>query len=445
MEITLSQCQEKAAQGFQNFLKSDDPHMIISGFAGSGKSFLVQYLAQLVQDQIGLMQLIDPQYVAPFVHYTATTNKAAAVLGSLVQGEVTTIHSLLGLTVSTDYKTGQEKLTQKRRAKSLRDSIIIIDEASMIGSELMAHIKQVQRDVKNCRIIYIGDPYQMPPVMENPCRVFQETENHYFLDEIQRQVAGSPIIQLSAQYRAVLDDPDLEWPEIPHDGQTIFRYDTEEDFKQAIQASMGHPHNIQQHKVVAWKNSKVQEYNAWIRRLHGYTDDYNVGEIVMTNKPLMDGDAVVASTDTFHTISGIDRARILNIEGYTIALQLKHLSHRPFSVFQPKCWSQAKVLMKQFARDKNWRHYFHIKQQWADLRAIHALTCHKAQGSTYKEVFVDLEDISRNNNWKEAARLAYVAVTRASDRLHIYGTLKNRYPSKNTDLMEAFADAPIFQ
>ena len=97
-------------------------------------------------------------------------------------------------------------------------------------------------------------------------------------------------------------------------------------------------------------------------------------------------------------------------------------------------------MQKLFAKDKNWQAYFHIKDYWADMRPIHALTCHKAQGSTYKEVFVDLNDIGLNKNWQEVARLAYVAITRASDKLHVFGsiTTNHQQTKKRNTLLEGF-------
>jgi hypothetical protein len=49
----------------------------------------------------------------------------------------------------------------------------------------------------------------------------------------------------------------------------------------------------------------------------------------------------------------------------------------------------------------------------------YAITCHKAQGSNYKNVFVDFSDIIKNKNEEEMKRCMYTAMTRTIDTLHI--------------------------
>ena len=61
-----------------------------------------------------------------------------------------------------------------------------------------------------------------------------------------------------------------------------------------------------------------------------------------------------------------------------------------------------------------------------DLRAPHACTAHKAQSATYKHVFIDLGDIGKCKSKNLMARLLYVACTRASHNVYLYGELPTR-------------------
>lgn len=439
MPVVLSTSQRKAVDTFQTFMHDPtSPYMIISGFAGSGKSFLVKFLTELAYAEMDLQKVIDPAYAGYRLYFTATTNKAAEVLKNMLGEPVRTIHSLLGLRVSNNYKTGKQQLKRGDKRVRTPDSIIFIDESSMINMELLGYIQNHQSKNRNCKLVYIGDPYQLPPVMEDVSPIFSRKNNHVFLNEIQRQVAGSPIIQLSSKYRDVLDDPEKDWPVIPDDGKQIRFYENEHDFKEAIEKVMSVPHDPQQYKVLAWSNSRVRAYNKWIRKLHGLTDQFELGEIMMTNKPLMWGKEIIATTDSLHRITGIDADEILDIPGYQLTMEPANGTAGRYAVFQPADWVQANKLMRQFASDKNWHAYFSIKENWADMRSIHSLTCHKAQGSTYEEVFVDLSDIGRNTRWKEAARLAYVAVTRASHKLHVHGNITTNYTTKHSNQMGAF-------
>jgi exodeoxyribonuclease-5 len=440
MPTVLSNCQQQALDAFIDFIDSDEPWMIISGFAGSGKSFLVEYMADIAENKLKVQQHLNKAYRPPTLLFTATTNKAAAVLADMLGRETRTIHSLLHLKLHTNYTNGKQRLVQSSSAKGVTNSIIFIDESSMVNRELMHYIEIYQKHTSQCKLVFIGDSYQLPPINEGPCNVFNATDRHFFLDEIQRQVAGSPIIKLSAKYREVLDDPEIPWPRIPSDNQNIFFYDTEPAFRTAIQASMGSTHNSQEHKVLAWQNDTVRDYNKWIRGLHGYHAPFELNEVMMSNKPLMAGKRIMSPTDSLHRITDIEDGEEGHVKGYFITLVPVQGGHNGVRAFQPEDWRQAKRLMKVFADDKDWQNYYHIKEQWADLRPIHALTVHKAQGSTYKEVFVDLSDIGRNTRWQECARLAYVAVTRASTRLHVYGSIGTDHSNtkKRNTLLEKF-------
>jgi len=78
-----------------------------------------------------------------------------------------------------------------------------------------------------------------------------------------------------------------------------------------------------------------------------------------------------------------------------------------------------KAEVAEYASVGEWKRYWGLKDAFCDLRPSYAITSHKAQGSTYKRVFVDLGDIFSNAQANEALRSAYVAISRASDTVGI--------------------------
>ena len=52
---------------------------------------------------------------------------------------------------------------------------------------------------------------------------------------------------------------------------------------------------------------------------------------------------------------------------------------------------------------------------------------HKSQGSTYDTVFIDLENIGSCRNPDQVARMLYVAVSRARNRIFLFGKLPTKY------------------
>lgn len=436
MSITLSASQDTLVNEFPAFLLSDDKELTISGFAGSGKTFLVRYLTDMAPAQQKMVQLLDPKIQPRKFFYTATTNKAAEVLRGTLNRETSTIHSLLGLRVINDYKTGKQSLKPGRDGcKNLSHSIIFIDEASMINADLLDKIRKSTSRFADCKIVFIGDTYQLPPVKENVCPVFAHPKGEvYFLNEIQRQAADHPIIQLSAKYRAMLDDETLSWPEIPSDGKFIQTYADKTEYFDVLRTAFRNTHKPNDLKIVAWSNKRVRQYNTWIRNLLGYGTALEPGEAVTTTKPLFQGRQIVAPTDYCLTVREVKPGIEQDINGHWLSF-----TELPGSFFQPVNWNQANALLKAYAKDKDWGPYFALKEDWIDVRAIHASTVHKSQGSTYREVFVDLEDIGRCTHWRDVVRLLYVGITRASHRVHIYGNITTNHTKTPTmDLMGEF-------
>ena len=73
-------------------------------------------------------------------------------------------------------------------------------------------------------------------------------------------------------------------------------------------------------------------------------------------------------------------------------------------------------------RRKKWRHYYAVKDTYANVKYIFASTVHKSQGSTYEKVYIDGNSILSLINRGDidiAYRLLYVAVTRASKDIKI--------------------------
>jgi exodeoxyribonuclease-5 len=71
------------------------------------------------------------------------------------------------------------------------------------------------------------------------------------------------------------------------------------------------------------------------------------------------------------------------------------------------------------AQDKRWREFWDLKNLFADLNYAYCLTIHKAQGSTFQNVFVDVPNALTNRNIRERNQLLYVAVTRAARRVFL--------------------------
>ena len=162
--------------------------MIISGTAGTGKSYLIQCLRLLLQDQVR---------VAAFN----------------VDGH--TLHSLLSLPTKADNKNLEgERLHQMQQ--SLADmKYLIIDEMSMVGRKILGQVDKRLRQVfprqadevfGGCSCLLFGDFGQLPPVMALPLyttvsrtafsdfgkAAYQLFDRAVILDQVMRQSGQDP-------------------------------------------------------------------------------------------------------------------------------------------------------------------------------------------------------------------------------------------------------------
>jgi len=93
------------------------------------------------------------------------------------------------------------------------------------------------------------------------------------------------------------------------------------------------------------------------------------------------------------------------------AMPLHESSQRDFDDKVARLADEAK------AAPRRWGAFWEFKEAFHALRHAYAITAHRAQGSTYDSVFVDVPDILRNPNRQEAFRCLYVACSRPKHKL----------------------------
>ena len=421
MTITLSTEQQNAADKFLDFLTNKQKsEFVLQGHSGTGKTTLTKYLIELAIKHKQVVNLVTNEEGDLDFGITATTNKAAKVLGNKIGEEARTIHSYLELNVYNDFKTGKTTLKKRRNFTVKEDTLLIIDEASMIDKILLNMINEATR---SCKILYVGDPYQLAPVFEKTSPVFDMGYETVLLTQIQRQVAGNPIIQVADRLRDTVKNntffPIPSSDKIQHiDGAT---------FKQLVDNNYKNQVDIDDNRILAWTNEKVVEYCDYVRNTFYTSSAPQPGEVLISNGVVKskDGTIVTGNDQTVQVVVS-NEAKFLGIDGYSVTLNCGS------NVFVPKSYEEVKALIKHEqkqakAGNKDWADYFQLKECVADFRSPFACTVHKSQGSTYKNVYIDLYDIGRCNKPNDVARMLYVAITRASDKVYLYGELPTKY------------------
>ncbi len=171
LQIELAPEQKMAvAQGVQ------DKVLVVTGGPGTGKSTITKAILSITEK------------ITTRIILAAPTGRAAKRMSEITGKKAFTIHSLLQF----DFKKG--KFTRNKENPLVCD-LIIVDEASMIDTQLMNHLlKAIPSDA---RAIFIGDIDQLPSVGPgNVLKDIIQSERIAVtqLKKIFRQAAGSLII-----------------------------------------------------------------------------------------------------------------------------------------------------------------------------------------------------------------------------------------------------------
>jgi len=449
--------------------------MVLKGYAGTGKTFLVRRI----------IEYITASYPNRKIAITAPTNKAVRVLQgnapfreddddepifenlfeSSSKLTYTTVHKLLGLKESIS-NTGVQTFAAAYKEKSelTKYHYLIIDEVSMLDDSLCREVMKYNEKVK---IIFMGDPAQIPPVNRVNCIPFNKKQTEYnfkeaLLLEIMRQKGEHPVVDASFVIRNNLNmgqpiakietklnaegNGIVHIPDTP-DGRKRIRpllakyFDTDAFRKDADYA-----------KVIAWRNVRVGYLNKIIREIlfGADVDAYVPGEKLVANGPIfkeqesgnkrwgakwvvgintseeMEVVEVLTTTKKFsegayQLYAKVYQCKVKIFDASEGAFTTDHVSiiHEDAKKEYLELMAQAKGLAVN-ARDKSaWVAFYNMQKWSADVGYNYAITCHKAQGSTYNNVFLMEEDIDKNRTILERNRIKYTAYTRPTDKLFI--------------------------
>jgi len=433
----LTEDQEKANVAFTDFLLDKEQNfLVISGSAGTGKSTLVRHLLDTLHARMQLFSLLlaDDENHQLDICVAATTNKAASVLADFLGYDVSTVHNKLGLVPRPNYTTGETDFIKGRNHQIIHNTLFIIDEASFISNSLFEDIKS---STVNCKIVLIGDQYQLAPVKQKIPIMNNPAFTRVSLNQIMRH--GGAIAEAGARFKETVETG-IFTPIVPN-GEDILHVDGP-TFQQMIDEEFTHPeYTPEKARILAWTNSRVNQYNAHIREINGLDEHPTAGETLITNKPII--------SNKGQTLYCTDSLVKIEYTGYSCAQQGvmgRYIAIKGINeAFLPDNQIDTMHLLKSLAKEKKWPNYFAIKQEWLDLRPIFASTVHKSQGSTYDTVYIDLTDIGKCNIASDVARLLYVAITRASKKVVLYGQLPLRYRGEQNErftITEAEATAP---
>lgn len=423
--MKLTQGQDKASTEFMQFLMSkNQKYFVLEGYSGCGKTTLTKYLIEAAYNSATFLKSIQAfDENSLNIELTATTHKAAEALAKATNHPTSTIHHLLKLRVFNDYNSGKTRIVRAPDSTVISNTLIFIDEASMANLELLDLIDACTSD---CKIVFIMDPKQIPPVYEKTPPLVNKNYPTARLDEVVRQMKGNPIVDYATELRQAMDHNEFI-PEIISCPQ--MQVLDSQQFKSALEQEYLN-RDASEMKIVTWSNVRVSQYNSFIRELlHPNEPLYTKGDLLVSNSAIQNskGDIIIKNEEAVVVVDVREEYSSdpeVDMEVWVFTIKTKT---GVYYINQPKDPKQFKAIKNYHKKTKNWSSFFYLENCFGDFRPFYSSTVHKAQGSTYKTVFVDVEDICRNNNINEVMRLLYVAITRASDNVYLRGNIPPRF------------------
>ena len=446
--ITFNVEQFDGIKKIRNWLNNGQTFFTLAGYAGTGKSTIIK-------------KILDDYHWGVVV--SAPTHKAKKVIINTTGEDGQTLHALLGLRpdVNLDEFNPNSPVFNPIALPKICDyNFVIIDEASMINQELYDLIQEKTKHSRT-KVLYMGDPAQIPPVGEKESVVFNQTDNEFhWLTKIERQNDTNPLAFIYDALRNNLDRLDGGFQRVTNMNElgegVIFMVDKKK-FRDAIIDRFLSPEfqkDTDYVKVIAWRNETVMASNKIIRTaLFG-----NKTDIIEENDILMAYRSVSSENQRTNLIENSADYRVIeksdleenhfDVKGYRVKLRedLAKGHFKYIDVFivnsedHDNLHHYAEV--HDYFRDmgksnkKMWGKYYDFRRNnlimvtvdkfrngmlrgssdiiVKDLDYGYAITGHKSQGSTYSHVFVLENDINVNWILKERNQIKYVALTRPS-------------------------------
>ena len=360
------------------------------------------------------------------VAYTAPTNKATHVIEKATGniGDTRTIYSFMGLVVNEE--SGRASMDKKGRCYAVDYEYLVIDEASMLGVEIMTAIKRMASDYPRLHIILMGDTAQARPVGERISTSFDSVDYSVTLTQQMRQVAEIPVLNALRNNENPVDigkyAGQLQLPCGTKYGLSVAK--SRKSFEQWLLAN-----DFTEAKIIAWRNNTVDNYNQAIhRKLYPYSDNpFDKGESLVVQRPVMDGKTRLYGIDDIikiELVSPVYQNRI-KLGDESFAIDYVEVNGNLLCLADRKkfkaWWDNKAKLLGYDSKNCNygWQQLYGIRDMFVDVRLSYAETSHKCQGSTYKNVFVDVADFNFNRDVYERNSLLYTAFSRAKQNIGV--------------------------
>lgn len=452
--------QAVAINRLANFVESEKQRQVflLKGYAGTGKTTVVSALVRTLMKHRGHVVLMAP------------TGRAAKVFSNTSGYQACTIHKKI-----YRQKSILDDSSFQLDRNMAQNTLFMVDEASMISNDgvagtmfgtgrLLDDLIRYVFSGKNCKLLMLGDQAQLPPVGEHESpglsasmlRSYGLEVQEFCLENVMRQMHESGILYNATALRDYMADGVT-----PHNA---FRFQLE-GFKDVIKISGNqlietlsncYSHDgIDQTMVLCRSNKRANIYNNGIRNtILDREDELNRGDsimIVKNNYYWTETLAASADADSYQhlpsfiangDIAVVRRVRrqrelygfrfedaVLTFPDYddlemdvTLMLDTLHsespsLTREESDRLFTKAMEDYESIPSRKEKIRKLKENPHFNA--LQIKYAYAITCHKAQGGQWKNIFIDQGYVPEDGRTEEYYRWLYTALTRATGTVYL--------------------------
>ena len=422
--------QHKALKLLQLWIQTYNQLFVLSGYSGTGKSYLTKMFLEWYREE----------YSNNSVAVLAPSHKAVKNIQQILTGlvEATTISSFLGLTPKIDEKTGVMSFgvnSDRNCTASPSDfDLVIVDEFSMINKETVMDLNNQCK-----KILYLGDPAQLPPIGEDTSIVPTLSATKYQLTDVVRysgdlaKVAHSwrkdVPVECGSGMTVTLKRISAPIPITTTADETIIELSKARWIIKYCD-SIADGSNVQ---LLTFTNKACDKWNSFVRsEIWGNNEPFMIGDKLIAKSPLFRPSGTknrlqtAFNNSTEFTVIGdyrLNSLRLLNnnYEYYSLSVNSESNQTTDLFILTPSGKLAQQVELERLKneaiaskinshRGALWGQWHQLKKTFDDVDFAYAITTHKAQGSTYDAVYLDLPDLCK---CRDTERITYTALTRS--------------------------------
>ncbi|MDR0546038.1 MAG: AAA family ATPase [Dysgonamonadaceae bacterium] len=429
------------------FDRNNDSLFLLKGYAGTGKSSLIGALVKTLTDLKQKTVLLAP------------TGRAAKVFAAYSGQNAYTIHKKIYRKKSFSNESHGFELAYNPH----KHTLFIIDEASMISNDglestsfgsgrLLNDLMQYVYNGEGCRMILLGDSAQLPPVGQTESPALEKSVLQSFglevseitLTQVVRQAEKSGILMNATMLRRAIEKENVRvFPKIkthPYPDVQIIRGDMLIETLEACYARDG----VEETIVISRANKRANIFNNGVRN-----------RILWREEELSSGDLLMCVKNNYHwaesveTMDFIANGDLMEVKRIRKSQELYGFRFCDITAYFPdfNIEIDLKILLDALNTEApalpkalSDKLFYSVLEDYADIptkkermaklkadpffnavqiKYAYAVTCHKAQGGQWKNVFLDLAYIPEEYLGLDFYRWLYTAFTRATERVYL--------------------------